>query len=144
MENNLISISYKQRYSSRDSNALLRAYTALGFSKEQYGSRLPRNIPRIHDMNSMGLACANILLSQDVPEDPDEIKKTDVFKKLLEKLDVRELSQRIEGQYDLSAKLLLLEIFLYMIILDRGQRDELADRELEISRGERIGEELLS
>lgn len=75
-------------------------------------------------MNPDIYVSALLLLDAGVAKDPKEIREHHLFPNLLEGLGIRSTSTEREAKNSHRASLVLLEVFTYMIIIDRARLKE--------------------
>ncbi len=127
----LADITMKPRYKPRTQTAFVRSLKFLG------GGRTPDSIPffniksltRLNDANPPIYVCAISLLDSGTPVDPSLIRETQLFRTLVDRLGLQP-SSAAAGEARLTHKmsLVLLEVFTYMVIINRARIKEEEDR----------------
>lgn len=108
-------IRYLERYKVRTQSAFVRSLKSFhtGTSGDFHSAFNVRSILRINDLNPPIFVCAVLLLDAEVEEDPAVIRETEHFKTLVERLGVQQDPNR--------TSLVLLEVFIYMILIHRAR-----------------------
>lgn len=122
----------KPRYITRTQTAFVRALKFLnsgrGGTSESGGESLPafniHSLLRLHDMNPPIYVCAMTLLDAEVPEEPSEIRESQTFRNLIDRLGLQPSSTSRDVRNSHKASLVLLEVFTYMIIIGRARKVE--------------------
>ncbi len=116
------------RYTQRDQTTFTRVHKLLLPGQTD---RIPlfniRSLPRLHDMNPSIYVCAIALLNENV-DDPSAIREHPIFRSLIDKLGFQRSSKKREVQESHKASLILLEVFIYMVMIHQARSQAEAAR----------------
>lgn len=80
-----------------------------------------QNLDRIRGMNPYILVCALLLIDAGVEEEPQIIRERKEFSDLLDALNIRSSSSSVDVRDTRKASLILMEVFVYMILVARAR-----------------------
>lgn len=120
------------RYKDRTQAAFVRSLKFLNAGRAGgspvSSDRLPgfniKTILRIRDLNPSIYVCAMTLLDENVEEDPAAIRESGQFRNLIDKLQLQTSSSSRDVTNTHRASLILLEVFTYMVLINRAREDQ--------------------
>ena len=125
----LSDIIMRPRYNVRTQAAFVRAMKALTSNRPgEAVDRLPgfniKTLLRVYDANPSVYVCAMLLLDAGIDTEPDVIRDSKQFRSLVDRLGLQPSSSRRDVKNTHRASLVLLEVFTYMIIINRARKEE--------------------
>lgn len=119
----LADLKMRARYIDRTQAAFVRSLKFL--TSGRMPDHLPqfnvRTLPRLHDFNPPIYVCAITLLDTGVETDPAKIRESPQFRTLIDRLGLQPSSTSRDVKNSHRASLVLLEVFIYMILLNRAR-----------------------